>query len=105
MGGRHDAECAALRRVRGEGRALPTPVRGGVHVLRRFGEGGVRERVQGMVGWREEQMRGEGVRVQAKGVVHYAGLEMDGGNLEDAVGLLCAVSWVGSLLPAFLCSP
>jgi hypothetical protein len=96
MAGRHDAECATFRRVtkeRGEGERLPTPVRGAAHVLARFGEEGVRERVRGMVGWREKQLGGgKGVGLQAKAVVHYSGMEMSRGMLEDALELLCVVS-------------
>ena len=96
MPGRHDAECATLRRVaeeRGEGERLPTPVRGAAHVLERFGEEGVRDRVRGMVGWREKQVGGgKGVELQAKAVVHYAGMNMSRGNLEDALELLFVVS-------------
>lgn len=96
MAGRHDAECATFRRVcreRGEGEMLPTPVRGGAHVLARFAEEGVRDRVRGMVGWRDKQLGGaKGVELQAKAVVHYSGMEMSSGRLEDALELLCVVS-------------
>ncbi|ELR06437.1 hypothetical protein VC83_08607 [Pseudogymnoascus destructans] len=96
MAGRHDAECATFRRVtqeRGDGERLPTPVRGGAHVLARFGEEGVRERVRGMVGWRDKQVGGgKGVELQAKAVVHYSGMEMSRGRLEDALELLCVMN-------------
>lgn len=99
MAGRHDAECATFRRVtqeRGEGERLPTPVRGAAHVLARFGEEGVRERVRGMVGWRDKQLGGgKGVELQAKAVVHYSGMEMSRGRLEDALELLCVVGLTG----------
>lgn len=102
MAGRHDAECATFRRVtqeRGEGERLPTPVRGAAHVLARFGEEGVRERVRGMVGWRDKQLGGgKGVELQAKAVVHYLGMEMSRRRLEDALELLCVVSLLGRSL-------
>lgn len=100
MAGRHDAECATFRRVtqeRGAEERLPTPVRGAAHVLARFGEDEVRERVRGMVGWRDKQLGGgKSVELQAKAVVHYSGMGMNRDRLDDALELLCVVSLIGS---------
>lgn len=111
----HARECKALGKVQAAGRGyLPTPVRLLMQVLLakeggdgEGGEGGLREKMDGLEGHVEAWKSGkkwEDVEMMATAACAYAGVGTEGGQVRKATDWMCKVSlwlWIGKIAGSF----